>query len=77
MLLFQSRDFLNKGHRKVAGAKWKDLIIAFIWAYSGFFWSRGLEIKPSGYEDEKECKRSKTADLAKTPYGQGRRFGYI
>ena len=28
----------------------------FMWACSGFFWSRGLEIKSSGHEDEKECK---------------------
>ena len=49
-----------------ANRKLKDLFIAFIWAFHGFFLSRGLEIKPSGYEDEKECKRPKEADSAKT-----------
>ena len=45
--------------------KLKDLFIPFMWASRGFFLSRGLEIKPSGYEDEKECKRPKEADSAK------------
>ena len=49
-----------------ANRKLKDLSIAFIWASRGFFLSRGLEIKPSGYEDEKECKRPKEVDSAKT-----------
>ena len=49
-----------------ANGKLKDLFIPFMWASRGFFLSRGLEIKPSGYEDEKECKPSKEADSAKT-----------
>ena len=48
-----------------ANGKLKDLFIPFMWASRGFFLSRGLEIKPSGYEDEKECKRPKEADSAK------------
>ena len=60
-----------------ANGKRNELFIAFIWACCGFFWSRGLERQPSGYEDEKECKRPKRADLAKTAQRQGRRCGYI
>ena len=49
-----------------ANGKLKDPFISFMWASRGFFLSRGLEIKPSGYEDEKQCKRPKEADSAKT-----------
>ena len=50
-----------------ANGKLKDLCIPFIWASRGFFLSRGLEIKPSGYGDKKERGRfSKTSTTTGT-----------
>ena len=59
-----------------ASGKWKDLFNAFIWACCGFFWSRGLQIKPSGFGDKNEWKQPKEADLAKTAQRQDN-GGYI
>ena len=60
-----------------ANGKWKDLFNAFIWACCGFFWSRGLQIKLSGFGDKKEWKRPKEADLAKTAQRQGQQWVHL